>query len=229
MNKILPTAKKTKKKFYNRYIYKISLAIPGTSSLRWHNFSDLLEFINSGKPGNVTSRWLSNALQDAIDYKSIWVDLIMLINSFDKKTFSKRIEGDVIDFYTNDKNFYESIGNEFSKFVRIRSEPKEGHEKELLDSEKKIFVNQLPYEKYQYRAYLTPHKMDRQSRISLAKWLDKQKPKITFTNSIEKWLIATDQNWDRRYIHVEDEQTLLMIRLRAPQIIGQIFKYVLNR
>ena len=99
----------------------------------------------------------------------------------------------------------------------------------LQGSDKSIFVNKLPHDRYQYRAYLKPHRIETSARKGIAGWLKNQVPRITFTDSIERWLLTNNENWDRRYIHVEDENTLLMIQLRAPRLVGKIFKYTLNR
>jgi len=32
-------------------------------------------------------------------------------------------------------------------------------------------------------------------------------------------------NWDRRYILVDNEKTLLMIKLHSPDAIGTVYKY----
>ena len=63
-------------------------------------------------------------------------------------------------------------------------------------------------------------------RTKLADWLELQVPKITFSNSIKKWVLQTRENWDRRYIYIDNDQTLLMIKLRSPELIGKVFKYV---
>lgn len=228
--KKLPTPKKTKKKFYNKYIYKITLDIPGTSSLRWYDFPQLLELCLGSKLNNRDNyAWRERVISDVLEHSKTWINLAMMLSTFDAKTFSKRIEGESLDFYTNDFDLYSKIGNSFADFVRMRYEPKEGTEQTLLTSEKVIFVNKLPHNKYQYRAYLKPYKLEQNSKTSIAAWMEKQQPKITFTKSIKSWFISNAENWDRRYIHIQDEHTLLMIQLRAPQLIGKVFKYTLNR
>jgi hypothetical protein len=224
----LPTPKKTKRKFYNKYIYKVSMEIPGAPGLRYFDFNELIEYCS--KPIKETFSYRERMVSDVISNKPTWIKLISVLDQYDVETFSKRVEGTILDFYTNDVNFYEKLCEEFGEYIRLLSEPKKGTEELLLSSHKQIFVNKLPFDAYQYRAYLLPHKVpNKNDRILLADWMEKQKPKITFSHSIRKWLIETDQNWDRRYIQVDSEQTILMIKLRSPQLIGQTFKYVLNR
>jgi hypothetical protein len=225
----LPTPKKTKKKFYNKYIYKISLAIPGSAALRWYDFDRLLTLCMTNLFPDRDTAWREEQLNQVAQHKETWINLVTLINTFEKNTFSKRLEGNTIDFYTNDFNFYNKIGESFTQYIRMRYQPKIGTEKQLLDSDKEIFVEELPYSKYQYRAYLKPHRLDATSRHSVAEWLDKQQPQITFSSSIKTWIKNTNENWGRRYIDIVDEKTLLMLRLRSPQLLGKVFKYTLNR
>ena len=228
--KKLPTAKKTKKKFYNKYIYKVSLEIPGISGLRYY---DLHKFIEICQTQELVSSpdltWKDRVMNQMISNKHVWMKLIPYLNGVEKGTYFKRLEGDHIDLYTNDKAFYEGVCNKFSEFVRLRFQPPKGMETQMLEEEKKIFVKKLPHDNYEYRAYLHPHKIAHDDKQLLVNWLSNQKPKITFTSSIKKWLINTDQNWDRRYIYIDNEQTLLMIKLRSPSLLGQVFKYELIR
>jgi hypothetical protein len=224
----LPTAKKTKKKFYNKYIYKITLKIPGSNALRYYDFAYLLDIIKNGvKPQR--SSFLDDTLQDIVDNAEDWTKLCLFLTSRDKKSFSKRLEMDCIDFYTNDLVLYNQIGENFTKYVKYRFQPKQGTEQLLLNSNRKIFVSKLPFDMYEYRVYLHPHKLNSSARTSVAEWLSKQVPNISFSESINKWIIRTDSNYDRRYIQVKDESTLLMLQLRAPDLVGKVFKYVINR
>tara|TARA_E500000081_G_scaffold132585_1_gene143641 strand:- start:40 stop:720 length:681 start_codon:yes stop_codon:yes gene_type:complete len=224
----LPTAKKTKKKFYNKYIYKITLKIPGSNALRYYDFAYLLDIIKNGvKPQR--SSFLDDTLQDIVDNAEDWTKLCLFLTSCDKKSFSKRLEMDCIDFYTNDLVLYNQIGENFTKYVKYRFQPKQGTEQLLLNSNRKIFVSKLPFDMYEYRVYLHPHKLNSSARTSVAEWLSKQVPNISFSESINKWIIRTDSNYGRRYIQVKDESTLLMLQLRAPDLVGKVFKYIINR
>lgn len=223
----LPTAKTTKKKFYNKYIYKITLRMPGASALRWYNFSQLLDICQNGFKDQ--EPWRKDVVEDVTENHESWIKLCLMLNAFDSKSFGKRLEGNYIDLYTNNFNLYDQLGKEFTEYVKYRAQPKQGTENTILNSNKKIYVNELPYNKYQYRVYLHPHKLDASSRKSVADWLSKQVPNVTFTESVYRWLVVTSENYDRRYIQVADDNTLLMLQLRAPNLIGKVFKYILNR
>jgi len=227
MNK-LPTPKKTKKKFYNKYIYKITLNLKGSVSLRYNSLDEVLNKCVQ-QDFSAGTKWRDRVFKELRDNSHHWIKLIGILNQYDNKTWSKRLEGDYIDFYTNDKSMYETIGSEFEQFCVLRSQPEKGKEQQLLESNKEIFCKKLPHDKYQFKVYLKPHRVRRDEKAALANWLDNQRPNITFTSSIKKWLLSTESNWDRRYIYVDNESTLLMIKLRSSEVLGRVHKYVINR
>ena len=58
-------------------------------------------------------------------------------------------------------------------------------------------------------------------------WLSSQNSKVRISDTVKSWFLVTVWNWDRRYMYVEDEQTLLMLKLRKNEAIGTIYNYVL--
>jgi hypothetical protein len=173
-------------------------------------------------------RWKQKLINDVVHNRQEWVDLVFFIDSFEKDQWTKRLEGDYIDLYTNNLDFYNGLCEKFPNRIAKRYQPPAGLEQEMLDEEKKIFVKEIPHGVYNYQAYLHPHKLTENlnERTKLADWLELQVPKITFSKSIRKWVLQTRENWDRRYIYIDNDQTLLMIKLRSPELIGKVFKYV---
>jgi hypothetical protein len=45
------------------------------------------------------------------------------------------------------------------------------------------------------------------------------------SDTVKNWFIKTDWNWDRRYVLVEDDQTLFMMQLRSAEVIGKVHEY----
>ena len=90
----LPTAKTTKKKFYNKYIYKITLRMPGASALRWYNFSQLLDICQNGFKDQ--EPWRKDVVEDVTENHESWIKLCLMLNAFDSKSFGKRLEGNYI-------------------------------------------------------------------------------------------------------------------------------------
>ena len=52
-----------------------------------------------------------------------------------------------------------------------------------------------------------------------------QNDKISLSESVKMWFITTDWNWDRRYVFVDNEQTLLLLKMRNCDAIGKVYEY----
>jgi len=62
----------------------------------------------------------------------------------------------------------------------------------------------------------------------LLSWVESQNGKITISTALKEWFISTNWNWDRRYVLVEDEKTLLMLKLKNSDAVGSIYDYVIS-
>lgn len=133
--------------------------------------------------------------------------------------YIKRIERNQVDIYTNDQDFYERLSKEFVDCLRYRSEPKNPIDDDF------ILVKSLPHKRFKFKVYLKPHKVKREDKIKYVEWLETQSKKISISHSVKKWFMVTDWNWDRRYMWVEDDSTLLMLKLRNSDAIGTIKTY----
>ena len=156
------------------------------------------------------------------------LELSNFLLGYDSSSWSKRIENSNIDFYTNDSEFYNDISNQFKDQVNLRFEP--DTTSNILDQPQVIVGKKLPHNKYQFRVYLLPHKLagDREEKEKFINWMKTQIPKIRLTDTVIRWFIHTDWNWDRRYILVEDEATLLMLKLRNSLVVGRVYNYVIS-
>jgi hypothetical protein len=136
------------------------------------------------------------------------------------------VENSIVDIYTSNPIIQEELETRFSRCLRSSYRPLETR-KTYNSSE--ILVKHYPHKRYQYKVYLLPHKLesDYQIRHSFITWCEARSPKISMTNSVKQWIYTVRWNWDRRYILVEDEQTLLMLKLRGADAVGRIYKYVI--
>ena len=164
----------------------------------------------------------------AVANKDPIINLCDFLAAYVKDTYSLRIERSRLDIYTNDVDFYEKLSLQCQPELVHRFQPSIANAEILKDSQNSITVDKLPKGKYQYRVYLLPHKMykDREGKQRYLAWLKLQQPKVTCTAAIEKWFLATDWNWDRRYILVEDESMLLMLKLRSAEVVGRVYNFV---
>ena len=217
--------KETKKLFYNKWIYKIGLNIQGCAVLRMKSGQALEDFL-SELPFSFPAVKYSGSLQArAMNSKNTLIKLNFLLQSYEKKTYSTRIEGDFFDVYTNNKTIISEIQEEFDKYVRLISKPKVKNIDLLLKNEHSIFVRSLPKEKYEYRVYLKPHRVDQDKKSSFLSWLETQGDATSISPSLADWFTKCSMNWDRRYILVDNDKTLLMIKLHTPDAVGTVYKY----
>ena len=223
------TSQKTKltnRKFYGKWLYKVSLHLNGSTIFR----QKTLDYIKSFCLSAYTEERPYTVLAKAYKEKENILALANFLERYDSKLWTKRIESSRIDFYTNDVEFYNKLSSNFKDILVHRFEPDPASIDQLNVSPSTVVVKKLPHNKYQYRAYLLPHKMagDKEGKKKYIAWLKTQEDRVTCTPAVEKWFMTTDWNWDRRYILVEDESTLLMLKLRNSEVVGRIYNYVVS-
>lgn len=223
----LSKTKITSRKFYNKWLYKVSLKMPGMAVLRNKTLEDAELYCSTITP-ETKERSYSLAAKVYANREYL-LKIIRFLKHYDQSIWSKRIETDIVDIYTNDRSFYDAISLKFNSMLVHQFEPASGDVATLTDSHT-IIGKKLPHDKYQFRVYLLPHKMasDKASKQHYLNWIKKQGEKITCTPAVEKWFLTTNWNWDRRYVLVEDEATLLMLKLRNAEVVGRIYKYVVS-
>lgn len=220
-----PKIKLTSRKFYGKWLYKVSLQLNGCAIFRLKN----LDYIKGFCLGAHTDERPYSLLSKAYNEKENILALATILCSYESESWTKRIEGSRIDFYTNDIAFYNALSVSFMHILIHKFEPDAKDLNKLNVSPSTVIVKKLPHNKYRFRAYLLPHKMagDKEGKHKYIEWLKIQGQKVTCTTAVEKWFINTEWNWDRRYILVEDESTLLMLKLRNSDVVGRIYNYVL--
>lgn len=215
--------KPTTRKFYNKWMYKATLLLPGVALYRLHSLEAIpsLTFDTNGYHRHST-------LSRASANKENIIKLSILLTSFNKDEWSKRIESNSIDIYTNSKEIFDTVLAEMKDIVRSAYAPVDGN-KAILENTTSIIAKKLPHDKYAYKAFLMPHRIkDRQEKEEYIRWIETQGDKILMSSRVKDWFIKTDYNWDRRYLLVEDEATLLMLKLRKSEAIGRVYDYIIS-
>ena len=158
---MLKTAKQTKKKFYNKYIYKVSLRLEGSYALRTLSHQEILDFATGLRPPPQsdeamfsTITWRGKNAQTIVEHGKTWISFLGIINTVPKNEVTIRIETNILDVYTNNKILYKTLCYEFADITRNRHEPAPGMEDTLLDSDQEIFVKELPHNMYNYQVDL---------------------------------------------------------------------------
>jgi hypothetical protein len=217
--------KTTTQKFYNKWFYKVSLEMPGSGIFNILALEDILSTYSADNNDLLSFSYTSREV--LLNRKNV-----IAISTFLSKQsceWAKRIESRQLDIYTNDVEMYNKLSAEFEDIVNFRCEPNPST-LDLYTNDQTVVVKKYPHNRYLYKVYLWPHKMpsDIEIRQKFLNWADKQQDKIRISEAVKNWFLKTRYNWDRRYILVEDEKTLLMLKLINSEIVGRIYKYVVH-
>lgn len=195
----------TKRRFYNKWLHKVSVRI-GAGAV----------YFRSKTPA-IDAKYASNPL---------WGKLHTALASCDSNLWAIRVEHHTVDVYTNSSEFFNQVIDQFgNNVVHAFAPPKD--QEHLLDSTKTIIANKYPFDRYQYKVFLNPHKLhDRDARQAWVAWLDSQGDRVRISSAVKAWFIKTNWNWDRRYMYVQDEQTLLMLKMRDSAAVGSVYSHV---
>lgn len=194
--------------------------MPGISMLYFNSLSQLETKIDRNDFD--LSRKQEKEMYDNVDNILL---LIKVLNQFHKNEYQRRVERRMIDIYTNNQTLYNELSTKFLNVVYHRFEP--AADRPLFDNGK-ISCSKLPHDRFKYKVYLKPHKITLDDKLNYINWLQKQKDKVSITESVRNWFIRTDWNWDRRYIWVDNEKTLLLLKLRNPDVCGKVVEYVIT-
>jgi hypothetical protein len=207
----MKNSKLTKRKFYNKWLYKITLTIQGINYFRYSDLS------------SITPRSYSYRKTDTFYLHELDAEL----KSVEKSQWGKRIECNNIDIYTNDRDLFLRLSKRFEDITVHRFEPV--NEQQLLENGNVYVVNQYPYNRYHYKVFLSPHSLSNEEdrKMQFLAWVDTQGDRVRISDSVRNWFIRMNWNWDRRYMYVEDEQTLLMLKMRESDALGKVYKYLL--
>ena len=212
----------TNRRFYNKWLYKVTLHIPGVAIFR-QNSLEKIPLLNFDGQKHTHSTMARASL-----HRQELIALSSFLLKWNSDLWSKRIECSAIDIYTNDKTMYNDLFLAFEAMACARSEPNE-KDLDLLENTGSIIVKKLPHNKYAYKAFLLPHKIkDKKDKKEYVNWITGQNNRILISDAVKEWFIKTDWNWDRRYVLIEDSQTLLMLKLRNPEVLGRIYDYVIS-
>ena len=206
-------------------MYKIGLKIEGCAILRCRSIHTVKAVFGQDMDDKVFyPQWRTKSF---INRSSI-IRFSEFMEKFPTDNYALRIENDRLDVYTNDQDLYNTLSSTCEENIIQRFQPDIDNLHLLNRAQHTIIVNKLPKNRYNYRVYLLPHRMIREDKNKYLDWIKKQDPRITCTSALEKWFINTDWNWDRRYVLVEDEATVLMMKLRNAEVVGTVYKFVIS-
>lgn len=205
----LVKAQNTRRKFYNKWLYKISI-----KNRYAYDFKENLSNFTTRKSLSLTDNLKKLALVLLLEPKDSW---------------AIRTESSILDIYTNNKDLYNNIGNQFSNIVFRRFEPNPA-DIDILNKNRHVAVKKLPYNRYKYKVYLRPYELKENKDIKekIMDWLQNNSPQIKCTDKTRDWFMNTLWNYDRRYVLVENEQQLLLLQMRLGSVMGSVYHYILT-
>lgn len=215
--------KTTNKKFYGKWLYKVTLEVPGIAILRIKSLQGTIDLINndfpSGKHPTYSIYYKVKSNQENV--KKVCSFLL----KENPEDWTKRIESNSIDIYTNNKELYSNLCLNLKSLVIHHFEPADSTL--ANESQYTIVANKLPHDIYKYKVYLRPHKLakDKSAKKELIQWISAQGERILMSDAVKTWFIDTDWNWDRRYLFVDTEQTLLLLKMRNSDAVGKVYEY----
>ena len=196
--------------------------MPGVAILRHYKLEELLvtELTPNSNVNSIRTRAAHN--------KENIIALTKFLLEWESTAWAKRIESSKIDIYTSNKEIYQQLLEKFATIISLCCEPNELN-LSILENTGNIVAKKFPHDKYHYKAYLLPHRVkSKESKRELLDWIDGQGGRILISESVKDWFISTDWNWDRRYVLIEDEYTLLMLKLRSSDTLGRVYNYVIS-
>lgn len=133
--------KLTNRKFYNKWLYKVTLNINGGNLMRYNNMLDVARYCVINDPDNKIWGWNNKVYSDKEDLYKI----AYFLSNKDKSLWSKRVERDYIDFYTNDESMFEELSTLVPERIKHRFAPENQAKDILEDASTNVAVKKLPH------------------------------------------------------------------------------------
>jgi hypothetical protein len=199
--------------------------LEGSSVIRYRTLDQLLEYFKDIELKTYHSYSIASKVKAN---KDEIFNVAKFFDSWSKDLYAIRSEQGILDIYTNDTHLFNSFIETFNRLLRSVYQP-EINDISLLQNKKNIVVKKYPHDRYKFKVFLLPHKVkDIDQKHNLLDWVELQNGKITISTALKEWFITTNWNWDRRYVLVEDEKTLLMLKLKNSDAVGSIYDYVIS-
>lgn len=225
--------KKTKKLFYNKYPYKVSTQCKGACFVTRRGIEFVLDFCESNRPDPYSFRaWHNTENYTDSDKKKLRKFSITAEPFIKAKGPSLliRTEGNQLNFFTNDLTTYQNIQKSFEEWITEITEPGSTEDLDFLLSSdsKKILVDALPHDIYQYRIYVK-NTMHHEKRLNFKSWFEKYpEGTIRSTRCTNLWLTGKSPYFREPFLYVKNKPTLSMIGLYISGDIKKIEEFVLR-
>jgi hypothetical protein len=228
--KTLWKIKETKKAFFGKYIYKVSLELRGISQLKRSSLADIASI-----PKPMDSEFnipyyksKQEAYQNKAEILSIGSFLEIESGICDFKT---RAEGSTFNIYTNDRDFVDRFLTAFGKHVFELYEPATKEAGEFLKKNmRKIICDELPNGLFRYKVHIGYKTIPEKSREGFLNWTKKYGEERIYMPRSTKNLLGSGGSGFcyGQYFYVSDEKMLNMTLMFFSDYVNKTENYILK-
>jgi len=233
--KLNPTVKiqDTRKKFFNKFLYKADVYLPAGELIRNTKFTDMKFLLEQraswhGRNINYGGSWfgsgpvhgLSKSIENAqLSQLEYWRDCLKLPG------YQFRVEEPLISIYSNNEQaLYKLVANQpGSNMLHRLFKPISTTATEALDRGEIILKKST---EYNYRIYLKEGKISADVAEALYQLLTNQGDDVKMTKSCSANLISRRYWFTSTYFYTKSLDVLTMINLISPDVVSGFFKVV---
>lgn len=207
---ITPTFHETRRKFYNKWLYKITLESVNLYVFRVYSFKRLCYHIK---------------------YKTVTIhpeiaNLVNLLSAVPNTSWAKRLENlSTIHIYTNSKDLVMQIQSQLPNRVVKMYEPDPRYLSNL-NTNNTILVKKLPHRRYKHKVFIRLLDDSLETKTSIMNWIFSKNPHIKCTKNTKRWFLTANWDFGARSILVEDEQHIMLLKLYHPDLVCKIYNFV---
>lgn len=231
--KLHPTVeiKDTTKKFFNKFLYKIVVFVPGARLISETKNNDMSELVAQRKVyeqrfRNYGGSWKHVSFRQRKYLDQISVAQLEYWRSFyrnENPAFKIRIEEPYLTIYADSEESLFTLVNDDPATSSIRQvhRPKNDSMIEALNKGEIVVKSAIEYD---YRIYLREGKLDSTIAQAIYNILISQSDNVKMTKSCRKNLSTRVHWFTSTYFYTSDLSIVTMISLVDPNIISGIFK-----
>jgi hypothetical protein len=211
MNQLLKTT--TKKLFFRKWIYKLTVQVENASYIKKIHFSN---------------NYLKSLGRDT----SKLIEICFLLEQWkDEYDFKTRCECNHLSFFTNDEKFLALLEDHFDSNIIEISSPKDINCANFLKNNSNIIITEkLPRNLYRYKVYFdSKYRINGDVSKNFVSWASKYDKQMLISPGLKKAMSSDKGFWPyNNYFYVTDEKLLGMAVMFLGKHVGVVEKYALK-
>lgn len=211
-----PKIKQTKKLFYGKWPYRVSICGP-----QWTVFVRLNKGFKISMSNGLFTSEKGNLKQEIDKFSN---ELLPFLS----RDLQVRNEFYWLNLYLKDDSLLNEIVDKLEQWIIDITKPLTLDEKEFLlnNNHRKIICKEYPYKKYRYKIYIN-RKAKTNVRENFKKWISNYEEKVRFPYSTEEWLDSI-YSYHNPFFYVEDQKLVSMILLYLGEHHAKTEEFILE-